>query len=553
MAYGSILEESTDPHEARKVRGAFFTPPKLASFLCSAAIRSVDDTVLEPSCGEGEFVEAALERLVSLGGSSDQASNQVQGFELHEATAHAALQRLGAAGFSPRIDTGDFFFVEPVRQFDAVVGNPPYIRYQEFVGAQRAKAREDALRAGVRVDALASSWAPFMVHAVQFLKVGGRLALVLPAELLTTNYAAPVRQFLLQSFSDIHVVLFDEPVFPEVQEEVVLLVAEGYQQGASGCVQMQQVRSLLDMGGAEEIPVSVAEGERWPIGRMGSEAHEFLDELVPDMLTTLDTWGRVKLGAVTGNNRFFSLSDASLEAWGLSQSDVLPLCPPGSRHLRRLTLTSDDLKRLSAQGKATNLFYPSDLPSEAARSYIQWGEQRHVDESYKCRIRSPWWHVPGVEVCDIFFTYMNGNGPNLCLNQAAAVHLNSVHGIYLSDEARELGRSFLPIVALSTCTLLSAEIVGRSYGGGILKLEPREAAKILVPTQKVAAVHADRLAVIKDEVEKELVEGNAARATDLVDDVLMGDDAQLRASLEKMKSLLHDLRKRRLSRGKKAV
>ena len=69
------------------------------------------------------------------------------------------------------------------------------------------------------------------MHAASFLAVGGRMGLVLPAELLSVNYAAPVREFLLRRFERVRLILFDERVFPGVQEEVVLLLADGHATG----------------------------------------------------------------------------------------------------------------------------------------------------------------------------------------------------------------------------------------------------------------------------------------------------------------------------------
>ena len=76
-----------------------------------------------------------------------------------------------------------------------MIGNPPFIRYQDFSGEARARSRTAARRAGVGLSNLASSWAAFAVHAALFLRPGGRMGLVLPAELLSVNYAAQVRRF----------------------------------------------------------------------------------------------------------------------------------------------------------------------------------------------------------------------------------------------------------------------------------------------------------------------------------------------------------------------
>jgi len=78
----------------------------------------------------------------------------------------------------------DFFAAGADPAFDVVIGNPPYIRYQDFTGEARARARarEAAIRGGISPTGLASSWAAFTVHSALFLRKGGRLAFVLPAE-----------------------------------------------------------------------------------------------------------------------------------------------------------------------------------------------------------------------------------------------------------------------------------------------------------------------------------------------------------------------------------
>jgi type I restriction-modification system DNA methylase subunit len=134
---------------------------------------------------------------------------------------------LAERSVTAHITTSDFFDVEPDQHFDAVVGNPPFIRYQEFTGDARRRSREAALSQGVALSALASSWAAFVVHSSAFLNPSGRLGFVVPAELLSVNYAGPVRQFLLDRFASVRLILFGNSVFPGVQEEIVLLLAEG--------------------------------------------------------------------------------------------------------------------------------------------------------------------------------------------------------------------------------------------------------------------------------------------------------------------------------------
>ena len=132
--------------------------------------------------------------------------------------------------------------------------------------------------------------------------------------------------------------------------------------------------------------------------------------------------------------------------------------------------------------------------STAAAAYIAAGEKAKVNDAYKCRVRSPWWKVPRVGVPDLLLTYMNHDTPRLVANEAGVTYLNSVHGVTLQPEHRKLGRDLLPIGVLNSLTLLGAELVGRSYGGGILKVEPKEADLLPVPVPRRARRRRGRAA-----------------------------------------------------------
>lgn len=530
----------------RKGRGAFFTPPQLAEMVCDALIRRADAKVLEPACGEGIFLRSAARRLACLGASKDETSVLLYGYELHEETVRAAYERLRADGVSAVIQPRDFFTVDPEGMFDVVVGNPPYIRYQDFTGEQRKIAQSRAIAQGVTINSLSSSWAPFVVHACGFLRNGGSLGMVLPAELMSSNYAGAVRAFLLSSFSNVDVVLFAHSVFPEVEEEVIVLLARGFNIGKSDGVNIRQEETIGREAG-KGVFCRVSGDARWPLGEAGSRAAALLSEV--DAMVPLGDWGRIRLGAVTGANSYFCLSEEDVLRFGLSASDVIRLCPAGSSHLRELTLNERKMMEVAQKGGKVNLFYPSEPISEAARAYIARGEALGIDSHYKCRSRNPWWRVPGIGRCDLFITYMNGVGPNLCVNELDLAFTNSVHGLTLDESLREVGRSVLPLVYLSTFSQLSAEVYGRSYGGGILKIEPREAARTLVLNPQAAEMMRRRTISIKDDSANKLARGGREKVRTTIDEMMLDIGVANRLQMEEAQSLLIDLRARREKRS----
>ena len=539
-----------DSRQTRKGRGAFFTPEPIAAFIARWALRHATDTVLEPSCGEAVFLQAAARRLKALGGAA--APGQLRGVDLHEQSVARARDALSASGVEATLTASDFFDVTAHAPVDAVIGNPPYIRYQDFHGTARSKARAAALAQGVRLTALASSWAAFTVHAASFLIPGGRLGLVLPAELLSVNYAAAVREYLLRRFTSVRLVLFVERVFPDVQEEVVLLLADGYDAEGRGTdhFEVLQLHNLDELDG--DTPsrrwTPAAPGEKWTTALACSPAYTRLTSQAPALFTSLDQWGRLTLGTVSGANTFFALTSARVSELGLSPRDLVRVSPPGSTHLRRLTLGEEDLAHLDAAGRPTFLFFPENEPSTAGRALIAAGEAAGVAEAYKCRVRSPWWRVPLAARADLFITYMNDDSVSVCANEAGVYHLNSVHGLVLDEGLRDLPRELLALAAHSCVTALGAELVGRAYGGGLLKLEPAEARRLPVPAPELLRARREELETLRPRARQVLEEGGAPALRYAVDDAL-GLAAVIGApALEEIREARDALARRRRSR-----
>ena len=109
-------------------------------------------------------------------------------------------------------------------------------------------------------------------------------------------------------------------------------------------------------------------------------------------------------------------------------------------------------------------------------------------------------------------------------------------------------------VGSSARTMLGAEIEGRSYGGGMLKLEPREAAALPVPSPHLVARCASELRAIRPYVEKALEKRDFDAAVALVDAILIPGTGADEASFAQMKScaILMRLRRKKRSQVKKA-
>lgn len=492
--------------EAAKARGAFYTPPELTRFLATWAIRSPADSVLEPSCGDGAFIIAAGERFGLLG--VPDLAGRLIGVEREPAEATKAQ----ALAPTARIVTSDFFDVEPaeLRPVDAVLGNPPYIRYHGFSGADREKSLARATAMGVTLSRLASSWAAFVVHAAAFLREGGRLALVLPAELLHTDYGRPVRDFLTKHFGSLIIVAFDRPVFGAQVDAVLLLASDDDANGLRVIrVPNEGALETLDVEGYDHVVVNELT-HRWSRALYPAAGAVYATLEGSDRAVRLGSIAAVDIGFVSGADSFFVLTGERARSLGLPTSALTPT-------IRR---PADIPGLLASRGDVRYLLDLAGSPAPTDPSllaYLAQGEADGVHQRYKCRVRSPWYGVPlPRSKPDAFLPYMSHHGPRLVVNDLGAWSTNLVHGVtlgLLAPPARALA-----VAMASSLTLLSAEIEGRSYGGGVLKLETKEAERLLVP--RLDAASTDALAALFARVDGLLRDGDMKSAAKIVDDVL---------------------------------
>lgn len=543
-----------EPREHRHSRGAFFTPPEISDYLCSWAIRDKNARVLDPTCGEAAFLLSAGRTLQSLGCDTADLDTRLHGVDIHAASLERASRLLEAENLDAHLVESDFFLVTPdetglagVPMVDVVVGNPPFVRYQKHKGAGRENATKAALAQGVRLSGLASSWAAALVHAAGFLKDSGRLAMVLPSELLTVQYAEPVRNWLMRRFASVTLVVFEKLQFEDASENTLLLLARG----SGGCesfnlVYVEDAANLNDLKVGDGVSVTPSVASKWTELLLPMDQRRAFHS-ARERFGCLEDFGSPTLGTVTGANEYFAISESLRAALGIDECHLVKISPPGTRHFRGPRFSAADWQRLRDANERVWLFCPdvSSAADVAVSSYVEQGERLGVDGAYKCKIRNPWWRPPVVSPPDLFFTYMSHRFPRLIRNSAGVSFLNSMHGVRMNlDHA--LCADALPLVAMNSVTMLGAELYGRSYGGGILKMEPREAALLPMPhLEQVLAAWA-ALESERGRLEHALSQGLWTNVLKRVDDVLLGTVVQLdRQTIERVQAAAVLLRERR--------
>lgn len=470
------------PILGQKQSGAYFTPSDVAQSLAAWALRQDSDRLLDPSCGDGQFLSAHR--------------NSV-GVEQNPLSAKAAISTAPWA----LVHEGDFFAwaAETRERFECAAGNPPFIRYQSFKGEVRRRALELCRQHGAQFSGLTSSWAPFLVATAALLKPGGRMAFVVPAEIGHAPYAAPLLEYLVGSFSEVHIIAIRNKLFPSLSEDCWLLYASG--QGGSTSRIGFTACDVFKPGKQRPKPTMHIDVDEWRTTWSRRLRAYLLPPEIRDIYaaTVIDPESKrlgdiasVGIGYVSGDNDFFHLRPSEARRLKIPAELLHPSLRNGrampSKQITGATVeawTRNDDKVLLLR-----LTREQELPA-SVRRYLDSSAGREARLGYKCRNRAPWYSVPDVQVPDFILSYMSGRSANLVRNLAGVTCTNSVHSVRVRDKAlakKLLTRWSTPFVRLS------CELEGHALGGGMLKLEPREATRILFPTDKTLA-HADHEAL----------------------------------------------------------
>ena len=529
-----------------KLRGGYYTPEKIAEFIATWAIRTKNDEILEPSCGDGSFISAIADRLHKMGASDQSIKHNVTGVELDKVEASKASQ------YGPNVVQSDFFTyyqkcIDGEKEFDVIVGNPPFIRYQNFEEEYRKVAFELMTKHGFQPNRLMNIWLPFLVLACKALKPDGRVGMVIPAELFQVDYAAEARLFLSNYFESLTLVTFKKLVFDDIQQEVILLLGErkSSKQGIR-VVELDGLESLISAG---QTCLEVAEvkkldhsKDKWVKYYLSNEELNLLDRLnKSSKITNATDLYDVNVGLVSGENAFFVINQEIVDKFHLQES-VVPIISRTDQ-IKGLELTEQDYENLVKAGKKVYFFEPADLPIDelpkSQRKYIQWGEAQEYNKNYKCRIRLRWYHVSYTWRAEAFLVRQANLYPKMVLNNKHALVTDTLHKVRFHEgvDGRIVVGAFL-----NTYTLALSETLGRSYGGGVLTFEPGEMRKMRIPM-----IAADKLDL--DKMDALQREGKIDDILQYTDEILLHQGLGLTAhEVELLHNIWSKMKDRRLSR-----
>ncbi len=529
--------------EKQRTLGQFETPPNVADLLLGFCLRQPSDRLLDPSCGDGAFLQRAeLWRRWLADSPEDLPPDRLWGVELDSETAVSAPTALPQA----RILNQNFFTLEPNPDlaFDALIGNPPYTR-AEWIGRLHRESGEQLAfgwdnEAGLMIDdqRLESSnprsltinpslkqrliprhlWqrlsrrsglhAYFFLHGVDFLREGGRFGFVVPNGWLDVAYGADLKQFLLDRFRIIALIESGvERWFRGAKVNTCLVVLEkcsAANRRATNLMRLARLKRPLRylIGAKPDSPQRIMAVERLAPRLLPSDNRQTIDfdvRVLPQWkLEAAAKWGLALRAPAVYRQRRERNDLPPLKSWasiqrgfttGANQFFYLDAAtietwgiePEWRRPLLK-TLRGVDCLRLGKADCQTELLWlppGTNWKGTAVARYIAWGERAGFHQRRTCASRQFWVSLPEQPPAQIVLPKGIWRRHFAPLLAQDLPADQQLYRITLADDVPRLAAAAL---LNSAWFALQCELHGRiNFGEGLLWLAAYELASILLP------------------------------------------------------------------------
>lgn len=368
----------------------------------------------------------------------------------------------------------DFFLwcASTSQRFDRIVANPPYVAIRRLHKALQKPLKRFASPDDGSFDLRSNYWCAFLSASLRVLANHGSLAFVLPAAWDYAHYAADVRRIVHERFHSIEVHRSREPLFPDVREGCIVLVAKGYRKNPSRTVRLHHEDS-------QALVASLLKGNGKATSRRTSA------QTIDSSLTPFSDLYSVRIGCVTGDAKYFLLRESDRIRLNLPKEALSPVLSR-ARHLNTAYMTTKDWQRLLDADDRVWLFNPEGrmLRLKAVKEYLEHGEENCDLDAYKLRNRDPWYRVPDIrQGVTGFISGMATAGPWICFrSKRYLAATNTLYTLSAKTKMSSEERAAWALSLISSSPRQQFRSIARRYPDGLAKLEPHDLNSLCLPT-----------------------------------------------------------------------
>jgi hypothetical protein len=477
--------------EALREKGQFWTPSWVAEAMVSY-VSAEAQTIFDPAVGAGAFFCAAK----ALASRGQAKKLKLSGTEIDPAALLQAVDNDLTTEDLKHVETRDFVLEPPRTTFEAIVANPPYVRHHR-IKPEAKQTLQYFVRSftGLSLDARAGLHVYFLLRALQLLAPNGRLAFIMPADTCEGVFSESLWEWITSKFRLEAVVSFSRGAspFPGVDTNPVIFF----------------IRNMTPSQGliwAECTAHDESDLTHWVLGGFQNRSSATISvqrrELSEALITGLSRrpvaqpmdgmpllqFATVLRGIVTGANEFFFLTRARAAQLQIPD-EFLKQAIGRTRDLTGDVINEETFQELDKRGRPTLLLSlddrPFDLFPSSVQSYIRQGEAQGLPKRVLLSTRNPWYKMETRPVPPILFAYLGRRNVRFIRNLAGALPLTCFLCVFPRQSNEMFYVDRLCEVLASAETLSNLRFVGKSYGSGAIKVEPRALERVILPRKAI--------------------------------------------------------------------
>lgn len=454
---------STTSLEHRKKYAQFFTPEKIAEFMCQWVLQGKQKTrALEPAYGLGIFSRVLAQK----------SNLPIDAYEIDE--------QIFASAFAARpngvnLRNEDYFACDWNAKYDAIICNPPYLKFHDYDNATYIPDVNSHL--GTKLNGFTNLYTLFLLKSIAQLQEGGRLAYIIPSEFLNSDYGVEVKRALVESNTLQHIIVVDftECAFDDALTTACILLCE--RMTGSVKVRFSLVNNIEGLSNcfSEYVEFNTSELDakiKW------KAYYEEGNSCKYNHLVSFSKFAKVCRGIATGANDYFTFKPSKVDEYDVPEECLMP-CICKAVDAPQTFFTQNEFTKLLNEDKTIYLFNGSTAPDNTSvLRYIHLGEELGINKRYLTASRSPWYAIENRPPAPIWVSVFNRNGLRFIRNEANIYNLTTFHCVYPKSTGVDIDVLFAYLI-----TDVAKEIFldnSRQYGNGLVKFEPNDLNKGMV-------------------------------------------------------------------------
>lgn len=445
------------PNEHIKSFGQYFTMPSVAKFMCTWTCENAK-SMLDPAVGNSIFLSFTHDLYPKC---------SLKGYEIDK----TILEYFGNPANAELLNS-DYLLNDWDTQYDAIVCNPPYNRFQA-VANRNEIINTIYAHTGIKYSNYTNLYILFLIKSIYQLTKEGRLAYIIPTEFLNSQYGTAIKKKLIDEKLLTAIINFkndNEMFFNATTTCCILLLAHNPKEQILFYT-LESVEDLeeLKIGTISKncLPINYSDinpEEKWRTYLNQEESQEYTN------LIDIANFCKISRGIATGANDFFCMSRSKIEKFHIPQT-ALTECICKSADVKSVIFTTEDFQTLAQNDKTVYLLDIHEAREAGVEEYIASGEAQSVNKKHLLSHRNPWYSMEQKPIAPIWVSTACRGGLKFIRNLANVSSLTTFHSVFINKPYEE----DINIIFCYFLTPIAQSIIRenrKELGNGLEKFQP---------------------------------------------------------------------------------